>query len=212
MAINVKKLLADALLELSKEKPLAKISITDIVKKAGAGRQTFYNHFQDKDDLLYWIYKQTLVGEQEILKEHGFYAYMCSVYSTAQTKYRDFLRDACALTGQSSLVDAIIYQSYSYYRNNIIRRYGAEVIDERLAFALNYQAYGAGHRYVNWALQGMPGSAEDEVLYMLECMPPVMRKYLPWTEEDVEVLAGNPYLVPNLNPLSPEQLANQAIP
>lgn len=212
MAINVKKLLANALLELSEEKPLAKISITDIVKRAGAGRQTFYNHFQDKNDLLYWIYKQTLVGEQRILAEEGFYAYLCSVYSTAQEKYRTFLKEACALTGQNSLADAIVYQSYSYYRGNILKRYGEEVFDDRLNFALHYQAYGAGYRYVNWALQGMPGSAEDEVLYVLECMPPVMRQYLPWTQQDLDVLGGRPYLDVRLNPLSPEQLANQTIP
>ena len=74
MAINVKKLLAESLLELSEEKPLDKISVTDIVKRAGAGRQTFYNHFKDKNDLLYWIYKRTLVGEKETIQNEGFYA------------------------------------------------------------------------------------------------------------------------------------------
>lgn len=212
MAINVKKLLADALLELSEEKPLAKISITDIVKRAGAGRQTFYNHFQDKNDLIYWIYKQTLVGEQRILHDHGFYAYLVSVYAQAQGKYRRFLQEACALTGQNSLSDAIVYQSYTYYRNNIVARYGQAVLDDRLRFALHYQAYGAGYRYVNWAMQGMPGTAEDEVRNVLECMPPVMRQYLPWTQEDLDRLAGNPYLAPELNALSDRQIAAQAIP
>jgi AcrR family transcriptional regulator len=47
MAINVKRLLANALIELSEEKPLAKITVTDIVNRAGAGRQTFYNHFRE---------------------------------------------------------------------------------------------------------------------------------------------------------------------
>ena len=99
MAINVKRLLAEALLELSKEKSLDKISVTDIVKYAGAGRQTFYNHFKDKNDLLYWIYKRTLVGEEKIIEEKGFYAYLCNVYTQAQQKYANFLKEACKLTG-----------------------------------------------------------------------------------------------------------------
>lgn len=95
MAINVKKLLAESLLELSEEKPLDKISVTDIVKRAGAGRQTFYNHFKDKNDLLYWIYKRTLIGEKETIQNEGFYAYLCSVYRNAQKKYSNFLKEAC---------------------------------------------------------------------------------------------------------------------
>ena len=206
MAINVKKLLADALLELSEEKPIAKISVTDIVKRAGAGRQTFYNHFEDKNDLLYWIYKQTLMGEQRILSEEGFYAYLCSVYRVAQSKYRNFLKEACALTGQNSLADAIIYQSYSYYRNIILRRFGEEVFDERLNFALRYQSYGAGYRYLDWALQGMPGSPEQEVLYAMECMPAIMKQYLPLTEADIKIFEAmpTPQLRVNQNLCKPE--------
>ena len=70
-----------------------KISVTDIVKRAGAGRQTFYNHFKDKNDLLYWIYKRTLIGEKETIQNEGFYAYLCSVYRNAQKKYSNFLKE-----------------------------------------------------------------------------------------------------------------------
>ena len=42
MAIDVKKLFADAIIELSNEKPLSKVTVTDIVKRVGTGRQTFY--------------------------------------------------------------------------------------------------------------------------------------------------------------------------
>lgn len=183
MAINVKRLLAEALLELSEEKPLKKITVTDIAQRAGAGRQTFYNHFKDKNDLLYWIYKRTLVGEKEIIEKEGFYAYLCSIYSQAQKKYSHFLQEACELTGQNSLSDAIIYQSYSYYRDYIKEHYGEDVFDDRLRFALHYQAYGAGYRYVQWALEGMPGSAEDEVRYVVHCMPACIKQYIPFSPE-----------------------------
>ncbi len=186
MAIDVKKLLADSLLELSNEKPLEKISVTDIVKHAGAGRQTFYNHFKDKNDLLYWIYKQTLVGEKEIIEKDGFVAYLYNVYEEAQKKYSSFLQAACKLTGQNSLTDAIIFQSYSYYRNYIKENFGEEVFDDRLKFALRYQAYGAGYHYVQWAIDGMPGSAREHVQFIIHCMPACIKQYLPLTEEELQ--------------------------
>ena len=56
MAINIKRMLANSLISLSDEKPLRKITVTDIITHAGTGRQTFYNHFKDKNDLIYWIF------------------------------------------------------------------------------------------------------------------------------------------------------------
>lgn len=187
MAINVKKLLAEALLELSEEKPLEKITVTDIVTRAGAGRQTFYNHFKDKNDLVYWIYKRTLLGEKEIRESEGYFAYLCNVYREAQTKYGNFMKQACKLTGQNSLSEAIIHQSYKYYRHYIVEHFGEEVLDDRLEFALRYHAYGAGWMYLQWAISGMPGDPEDQVRYVIHCLPACIKEYLPLTEEDLKL-------------------------
>ena len=56
MAINIKQIVADALLELCRTKELKAITIKDIREKTGISRQGFYNHFRDKDDLIHWIY------------------------------------------------------------------------------------------------------------------------------------------------------------
>ena len=42
----------NALIELMLEKPYEKITIQEIIDRANVGRATFYNHYQDKDDLL----------------------------------------------------------------------------------------------------------------------------------------------------------------
>ena len=44
--------LAESLIELSAKKPIDKITIKEITDKAGVIRPTFYNHFQDKYELL----------------------------------------------------------------------------------------------------------------------------------------------------------------
>ena len=46
--------------ELALEKPYDKISISDIAERCGIKRQTFYYHFQDKYELLVWIYYNEL--------------------------------------------------------------------------------------------------------------------------------------------------------
>lgn len=51
-----KKTFAAALKELCRHQSFDKISIADITRACGYTRQTFYYHFQDKFDLLNWIY------------------------------------------------------------------------------------------------------------------------------------------------------------
>ena len=45
-----------SLKELCREKSFDKISIADITSTCGLNRQTFYYHFEDKYELLNWIY------------------------------------------------------------------------------------------------------------------------------------------------------------
>ena len=55
-SIITKNALAAGLKALVAENIFDKITISDITAYCGLNRQTFYYHFQDKLDLLYWIY------------------------------------------------------------------------------------------------------------------------------------------------------------
>ena len=48
-------LLAESFKELALRQPIEKITIKAITDRAGVIRPTFYNHFQDKYELLEWI-------------------------------------------------------------------------------------------------------------------------------------------------------------
>ncbi len=183
MAINVKRLLANALIELTEEKPLAKITITDIVTRAGAGRQTFYNHFRDKNDLIYWIFLRTIAGERKLVETAGFFAYLSNLYCEAQ-KCSRFLMQACKLAGQNSLSEAIFLQTYNYYKKYILYHYGADALDAKLEFALTFNAHGASSMYVQWAEAGTPGSAEEQARFALHSMPLCLKEYLPLSAEE----------------------------
>ena len=54
---NITKLaLANSLKALMAKRPFEKISVGDIVEHCQLTRQTFYYHFQDKYDLMNWVY------------------------------------------------------------------------------------------------------------------------------------------------------------
>ena len=69
MAIDIKGILADTLLELCKEKDYKNITVKDIRDKSGVSKTGFYNHFRDKNDLAQWIYYHNIAfGVKRIFK------------------------------------------------------------------------------------------------------------------------------------------------
>lgn len=56
-SLRSKKMITDALVELLDEKPLDKITVTDIVKKADINRGTFYAHYDNVSDVVTSIFE-----------------------------------------------------------------------------------------------------------------------------------------------------------
>ena len=52
--------LSNALVELILEKPIDKLTVQEVLGRAGVGRSTFYLHFRDKDDLFLSVLEEGL--------------------------------------------------------------------------------------------------------------------------------------------------------
>ena len=179
MAINIKKLLSDALMELCNEKSLAKITVQDVIQKAGASRQTFYNHFKDKNDLITWTYSHNVIGDfRSADMDHGFYEFICDQHKYC-VKYKKFYTQACSIEGQNSLREFIYEQNYQNYKNLIIERYGEDVLTDELIWALRFNAMGAISMHFRWVENGMSLAPEIKAKYVLSCIPEILRQYLP---------------------------------
>ena len=61
--MNIKKAFSNSLLVLLDKKPLSKITIADLLEDTELSRQTFYNHFLDKNDLITYVYDTLIVNE-----------------------------------------------------------------------------------------------------------------------------------------------------
>lgn len=66
-ALETKTMIADALSQLCQERPLRKISVSDIIERTGKNRKTFYYHFEDKDALIAWKFHHDLAQLLETL-------------------------------------------------------------------------------------------------------------------------------------------------
>lgn len=63
------KIIQDAFLELLREKPFDRITVTELVKKAGINRTTFYKHYLDVPDLMETIEDDLLAGLKVLVTE-----------------------------------------------------------------------------------------------------------------------------------------------
>ena len=114
MAINIHKLLAEALLKLCKEKKLKTVTIKDLLNETGVSRQTFYNRFRDKEDLIEWTYNNYVLSEFHRAGEAGTYYQNTLNYCLALEKYRFFMKQALLIDGQNSLRDTMFRYAVQY--------------------------------------------------------------------------------------------------
>ena len=100
--INVDQRLAESFKQLLIKNPIEKITIKDITDAAGVIRPTFYNHFQDKYDLLEWIVKHELLGPFFPQLKRGHLEDGLILIFTNALQMKEFCIRAAKMEGQNS--------------------------------------------------------------------------------------------------------------
>lgn len=72
MPIDTKRIIANALEEMLRNKSIDKITVSSLIEACGVSRQTFYYHFRDIMDVLEWsIQRETARLVEETLQVEG---------------------------------------------------------------------------------------------------------------------------------------------
>ncbi len=100
---TVDLLLAESLKELAEDHPIEKITIKEITDKAGVIRPTFYNHFQDKYELLEWIIMTELLEPIKPMLWNGMVPQALILLFSTIEKDKKFYTKVCRLEGQNSI-------------------------------------------------------------------------------------------------------------
>ena len=99
---SIDMLLADSFKRLVEKKPIEKITIREITDLAGVIRPTFYNHFQDKYELLEWIIVTDLFEPMNPLIDKGELSQAVEGALVTLQNEKEFYDRAFRLTGQNS--------------------------------------------------------------------------------------------------------------
>ena len=157
-------LLAESFKELAVKQPIEKITIKEITDKAGVIRPTFYNHFQDKYELLEWIIKKELIQPVEPLIRNGMInEALVLLFSNLESEKEFYIR-ASKLEGQNSF-ESIARSCVEEILIEVIEKSSAGkkqkfvwLTPERIAA---YYAQSMCYVVITWIQSGMTISAKE---------------------------------------------------
>lgn len=99
---NVEQKLAESFKQLAVKTPIGKITIKEITDGAGVIRPTFYNHFQDKFDLLEWIIRTEILDPaMPLMKEGKLRESLIRIFANLMQE-KEFYMKVVRLEGQNS--------------------------------------------------------------------------------------------------------------
>lgn len=165
--VFAKRCIAQACIELMKEKDFQDITITEICQKSGYSRMAYYRHFESKNDILP-TYMRIIADEfqQEVLKkmpQADSRSYEILLYSF---RYFKNLHEFVECLAKANLTSILQY-GLNYYMDTYLA--GSEA-DMSTRYSLYYYAGGIFNLYSIWILTGMKESCEEMAQIVFERM------------------------------------------
>ena len=116
-----KELLAECFKSLLETVPFSKITIKMITDRAGLIRPTFYKHFQDKYEVIEWIFQNEVVDNVQTLLENNMFTEALRMLFRCLEKDKDFYRKVYVTKGPNSFKTLIYNTIYDNYLSLIMR-------------------------------------------------------------------------------------------
>lgn len=178
LKLDTKQIFVDAIVELSKTKPIEKITIQNIVDCCGAGRQTFYNHFSDKEELIEYVYLCDRKKGEEILKnDYTLKKHMVEILNLCAEKRQFYIR-AYSIHGQNSLSESVFGAAVEYYEKLVAQKAGKEALDDDMKVAIRFNCYGELGLVKEWIKGNICCSSEKMADIIIDNIPERLKKYL----------------------------------
>ena len=174
---DTRYIFAQAIKSLLKTQELDKITVTDIVKKAGMTRQTFYRHFSDKYDLVNWYFER--------LADKSFYQIGAqeTLFEGLTKKFEFILNDQTFFAAAFKSKDYNNVENYDYhcilaFYKDILKKKLQGPIPEDLEFLLEMYCHASITMTVEWAINGMKMAPKELAALLIEALPPKLEYYL----------------------------------
>ncbi len=160
-SLITKKAIAEGMKELTRKKSFDKITVSDITEACGLNRQTFYYHFQDKYELVNWIYYNDIISN--IIDD---LTYENSLDKVLQMLKRMKSEDYFYI----NTLKASVKNEFEEYLIKVVTELFCDIIgkiaknttmeENEIRFIAEFYAFGMTGTITAWAIHGMKESPE----------------------------------------------------
>lgn len=164
---STKSEIATALLWELEKTPLKKMTIQQIIKRAGVSKQTFYNYFKDKEELIYYVYESLIIPEFDPQNFPEKFGPSFKNTLSAMKEHGEFMRQALLLEGQNSLKEAITRHCEQFdvaYHTHLLEK----PLEQSVRLATIYHANASSAMTFSWILGGFVTPIDEMVKLVCE--------------------------------------------
>ncbi|MHA6585772.1 TetR/AcrR family transcriptional regulator C-terminal domain-containing protein [Aerococcus mictus] len=177
---TTKDTIAEALLDLIQEKSFETITITELSKTANISRETFYYHFDDKIELIAWMYtKQCSEIIDENLHKMKWEKIIYQLIAVAE-EYSQFYLNLLSTSDFDYFENIMINFSKQTFTRGLQKHYQKQNLSKEMEFMINFNAYGQISLVRNFLSKKMDYSLSEYATLSIQAMPDLIRE--PWLD------------------------------
>ena len=154
---STQEIIALAFQELTTKKAIDKISITDIMKQADFRRQTFYDHFDDKYDLITWIFSYELCQSIEPMMNWQNWEKILWRLLTYLESKKDYYKKIFLNVKLDSFKEFFIYSIKNIIKHLIDDYFNGQFLslekEQIIQTATDFYSYGISESLYHWVLE-----------------------------------------------------------
>lgn len=165
-AIRSRKLIQRALADLLHEKPLNKITVTDVVRRAEINRGTFYAHYSDIPDVIHHVINDIFssIREQVLDAPIGMSDLSHAVLTHIQTILEsdlDFFRKVMASSASVLMEQELVKLAVDYLIQNEAKFSSQNQEHDQYLLTIRFCAGGLTNLYREWMADSIELSLDE---------------------------------------------------
>ena len=173
---RTKAMIRDSLLSLIREKPVTKITPTELCRKADINRNTFYSHYDSIGGLLHGIEDELVEQINHSLSNDKVSAMLVEICRTIYENH-DLCRILLSDNGNTDFLRSIIYSA----RDRSVKEWttaGLVADDEQTDLMFSYFANGSMAVIRDWVLKDLNKTPEYIAQFILDASDQGLAKFI----------------------------------
>lgn len=178
---KTKRKIQNALLELTEKKKIEEITVKEICEKADIAKQTFYNNYRDKYDVVAGIYINDMYDAGNMNRNDYGLEQLTEAFRRIFAR-KNFYRNVLAVKSQNSLADFIDQFDMEINSRIMKQHYHINELTDEMIYAIKYHSTGC-LEILKEALENDESMTAESIAQIeYNILPPIIRNSWDRTE------------------------------